>query len=352
MHTMTTKYKHKTNIVSIDTYLIDKELLASEYEYTVDEMKEIYKTMLYIRRMEEIAEQLYKENKIRGFCHLATGQESIYAAFKMVVSKHDTSTSSYRCHGMSYATGDSIKSIFAEMLGRKDGMCSGKGGSMHLYNKQFYGGHGIVGAQVPISLGLAFSHKYRELEKSDNITKMAAKNASFAFYGDGAANQGQIYESYNMAMLWKLPIVFVCENNEYGMWTNVKTASGCTDFYKRGTNIPGIRVDHSNVFDLMAVFKFCRNYVLRTSPIIMEILTYRHCTHSARDQRDFRSKDELSKHIDVIEHFRSFLLGFIAEVELTGIEKSVRDDVHSEVDAALSSSEPSMDLLYTNVLLK
>lgn len=347
-------YKHKLDLKCIDVHLLDKQALDSEYEYKVDELKEMYRTMLSIRRLEECSQQLFDRKMIRGFCHLASGQESIYAAFKHAISGEDTATSSYRCHGLSYVTGDSARVILAEMLGRDEGMCGGKGGSMHLYNKAFYGGHGIVGAQVPISLGLAFRHKYVNLAKGDKLDKMVAKNVSFAFYGDGAANQGQIFESYNMAMLWKLPIIFVCENNDYGMWTRVETASSNTNFYKRGDNIPGIRVSHENVLDLIAVFKFCREYALKTCPLVLEIATYRLCTHSARDQTDFRSKQELTNRakIDPINHFKSFLAQFVPENEIRDIEKSVHDTIDRESNLAQSAKEPQSTELFTNVLIQ
>lgn len=181
-------YKHKINIKNIDLHSLDKCSLQIEREYTIEDMKEMFKIMLTIRRLEEISQKLYDEGKIRGFSHLVTGQESIYAALKYAIDAEDTATSSYRCHGLSFVTGYSLESIFMELLGRKGGMCGGKGGSMHLYNKIFYGGHGIVGAQVPVSLGLSFKHKYINLNKSDDIEKVVAKNVSFAFYGDGAAN--------------------------------------------------------------------------------------------------------------------------------------------------------------------
>lgn len=343
-------YTHKFTS-KIDTYLLED--VSHEQTYTIEEMKDLYQTMLSIRKMEEISQTLYDEKKIRGFCHLVSGQESIYAAYKYASDKRDTATSSYRCHGLSYVTGDSSSTIFLELLGREGGMCKGKGGSMHLYNERFYGGHGIVGAQVPISLGLAFKHKYVELKKNDKLEKMIAKNASFAFYGDGAANQGQVFESINMALLWKLPIVFVCENNGYGMWTKVDDVSGNSDFYKRLNGIPGIRIRHENVFDMIAVFKICRDFVLKKSPMVLEILTYRLCTHSARDGKDFRSEKELDNRneIDPIKKFRSFLSEYISEEELVTIEKHINERIEKDAKMAESGKEPDPSALFTNVLI-
>lgn len=347
-------YKHKTNLQALDTYLLDDIGDFDEIEYDLDELMKIYEDMLIIRKMEEQSQILYEKGEIRGFCHLVTGQESIYAAYKMSRHEKDTCTSSYRCHGLSYVTGDKPKYILAELLGRKNGICGGKGGSMHLYNNNFFGGHGIVGASVPIGVGVAFKHKYQNMQKGDTFDKMNAENVNFTFYGDGAANQGQIFEVFNMAAIWKLPVVFVCENNQYGMWTQVQKVSHETNFYKRGLNLPGIRISHDNIFDLIAVMKFCNEFVLKKQPILLEINTYRICTHSARDAKDFRKNSELNKKQDedVIKKYRNFLKTFMNEIEICKLEQKVNVEIENAITYALSSPEPSYEDLHTNVIIE
>lgn len=343
---MKNQYTHKLDASKIKLHNLSD--ISMEITYDKEDLRKMYQEMYTLRKLEISCQELYDQGKIRGFCHLVTGQESIYAAYQFAADKKDTCTTSYRCHGLSLVTGDDPKTILAEMLGKKDGLCGGKGGSMHLYNSNLFGGHGIVGAWVPIALGTAFKHKYETLKKGDSLEKMTAKNAAFTFYGDGAANQGQIFEAYNMAGKWKLPVVFICENNEWGMWTPVNRVSDEADFYKRGQNLPGISVSHENIFDLIAVFKFARNLVLNEQPCVIEIKTFRLCTHSARDSADFRA--DVNKAVDVLAKFRVFLGDFFTENEISDMEKTATQRILEAVDFAKKSPEPSSAELFTCVL--
>ena len=206
---------------------------------TREEALKYYHQMVTIRRMETAAANLYKEKEIRGFCHLCSGQEAIYTGMHAAMREMDSVITSYRAHGFTYVMGVSVLGVLAELAGKKSGVVRGKGGSMHMYTKNFYGGNGIVGAQVPLGAGIAFAHKY----KGDG-------GVNFSLYGDGAANQGQVSEAFNLAKLWNLPVVFICENNHYGMGTSQERHAASTDFYKRGDYIPGIHVDG---MDILAV---------------------------------------------------------------------------------------------------
>jgi len=317
---------------------------------TREQRLDAYRQMLLIRRFEEKAGQLYGMGFIGGFCHLYIGQEAVVTGMAMAIKEGDQMITAYRDHGHMLAMDMSARGVMAELTGRRGGYSKGKGGSMHMFSKEknFYGGHGIVGAQVPLGTGLAFANKYRG---NDNV--------SLTFFGDGAANQGQVYEAFNMASLWKLPVIYIIENNRYAMGTAVTRSSAETDFSQRGVSfrIPGIQVDGMDVRAVksagdMAV-EWCR---AGNGPIILEMQTYRYRGHSMSDPAKYRSKDEVQKmrsEHDPIEQVKARLLAQkgVGEDDLKAIDKEVRDIVADAADFAQSDPEPDASELYTDVLL-
>merc|ERR1712159_381652 len=242
-----------------------------------------YKQMQTIRRMELKADQLYKQKIIRGFCHLYDGQEAIAVGMEAALKQGDSVITSYRAHGWTYTRGAKPRAILAELFGREMGCAQGKGGSMHMFARDFYGGNGIVGAQVPLGAGVAFAHKYKK-----------QGNVCVSLFGDGAANQGQNFEAYNIAKLWKLPVIFVCENNQYGMGTSNDRSSASTEYFSRGDYIPGIRVDGMDVLAVKEATAFAREYALEHGPVMMEMKTYRYHGHSMSDPgTSYRTRDEI-----------------------------------------------------------
>ncbi len=319
-------------------------------EFSKDEELEVYREMLLIRRFEEKAGQLYGMGFIGGFCHLYIGQEAVVTGIQMALKDGDQMITAYRDHGHMLAMGMTARGVMAELTGRHSGYSRGKGGSMHMFSreKNFFGGHGIVGSQVSIGTGLGFANRYRDDGR-----------VAVAFFGDGAANQGQVYESFNMAELWRLPVVYVVENNRYAMGTAVARASAQTDFSQRGAsfNIPGYQVDGMDVRAVKAAadraLAFARD---GNGPIILEMLTYRYRGHSMSDPAKYRSKDEVQKmrsEHDPIEQVKVRLLekGWATEEELKAIDKSVRDIVADSADYAQTEPEPDPSELYTDVLL-
>ena len=309
-----------------------------------------YREMLLIRRFEEKAGQLYGMGFIGGFCHLYIGQEAVVVGMQLALKEGDQVITGYRDHGHMLATGMSARGVMAELTGRQGGYSRGKGGSMHMFSKEknFYGGHGIVGAQVSLGTGLGFANWYRG---NDNV--------SVAYFGDGAANQGQVYESFNMAQLWKLPVIFVIENNRYAMGTSTARATAQADFSKccAAFGIPGIQVDGMDVRAVKAAadeaVAHCRS---GKGPIILEMLTYRYRGHSMSDPAKYRSKDEVQKmrsEHDPIEQVRVRLLekGWATEDDLKDIDKDVRDIVADSADFAQNDPEPDASELYTDILL-
>ncbi|WP_247646266.1 pyruvate dehydrogenase (acetyl-transferring) E1 component subunit alpha [Roseibium sp.] len=306
--------------------------------------------MLLIRRFEEKAGQLYGMGLIGGFCHLYIGQEAVVVGMQMAKKDGDQMITGYRDHGHMLAMDLDPKGVMAELTGRRGGLSKGKGGSMHMFSKEkhFYGGHGIVGAQVSLGTGLGFANKYRE-----------NGNVAMAFFGDGASNQGQVYESFNMAELWKLPVVYVIENNKYGMGTSVARASATTDLSQRGASfgIPGEQVDGMDVRAVMAAsekaLKWCRD---GKGPYILEMITYRYRGHSMSDPAKYRSKDEVQKmrtEHDPIEQVRARLLEkeWATEDDLKAIDKDVRAKVAEAAEFAQTDPEPDASELYTDILL-
>ncbi|MDQ0999158.1 pyruvate dehydrogenase E1 component alpha subunit [Phyllobacterium ifriqiyense] len=319
-------------------------------EFTKEQELEAYRQMLLIRRFEEKAGQLYGMGFIGGFCHLYIGQEAVVTGMQMSLKEGDQNITGYRDHGHMLACGMSPRGVMAELTGRRGGLSKGKGGSMHMFSKEkhFYGGHGIVGAQVSLGTGLAFANRYR-----DN------GNVSLAYFGDGAANQGQVYESFNMASLWKLPVVYIIENNRYAMGTSVSRASAETDFSKRGLsfNIPGIQVDGMDVRAVNAAGEEATAWARSgKGPMILEMQTYRYRGHSMSDPAKYRSKDEVQKmrsDHDPIEQVKNRLIekGWSTEDDLKKIDKDVRDIVADAADFAQSDPEPDASELYTDILL-
>ena len=316
-------------------------------EFTRDQELRALRDMLLIRRFEEKAGQLYGMGAIGGFCHLYIGQEAIVVGMQMALKKGDEVITGYRDHGHMLACGMEAKGVMAELTGRRGGYSKGKGGSMHMFSKaeNFFGGHGIVGAQVSLGTGLAFANRYRG---NDSV--------SLAYFGDGAANQGQVYESFNMAELWKLPVVYVIENNRYAMGTSVTRSSAQTDFSKRGIafNIPGEQVDGMDVRAVKAAgdeaVAWCR---AGKGPFILEMQTYRYRGHSMSDPAKYRTREEVEKirqDQDPIEQVRSRLLAAkMSEQELKAIDAEVREIVNESADFAQRDPEPDASELYTDI---
>lgn len=315
---------------------------------SADELRRYYHDMLLIRRFEEKAGQLYGMGLIGGFCHLYIGQEAVVVGLEAASKEGDKRVTSYRDHGHMLACGMDPRGVMAELTGRIDGYSKGKGGSMHMFSKEkhFYGGHGIVGAQVPIGAGLAFADKYKG---NDTVT--------FTYFGDGAANQGQVAETYNMARLWDLPVIFVIENNQYAMGTSVQRATRSPDFHERGLayGIPGEDVDGMDVLAVKAAGEkavaHCR---AGKGPYILEIKTYRYRGHSMSDPAKYRTREEVQKmreERDAIEHVRQILLTgkHATEDELKEIDKTIKGIVNEAADFSRNSPEPPLEELWTDI---
>ena len=320
---------------------------ATPLEFSRDQELGALRDMLLIRRFEEKAGQLYGMGAIGGFCHLYIGQEAIVVGMQMALKEGDQVITGYRDHGHMLACGMEAKGVMAELTGRRGGYSRGKGGSMHMFSKQksFYGGHGIVGAQVSLGTGLAFANHYRG---NDSV--------SLAYFGDGASNQGQVYESFNMAELWKLPVIYIIENNRYAMGTSVTRSSAQTDFSKRGIsfNIPGEQVDGMDVRAVKAAgdkaVAWCRE---GNGPIILEMQTYRYRGHSMSDPAKYRTREEVEKvrhDQDPIEQVRNRLLAAkMSEQDLKAIDAEVREIVNAAADFAQHDPEPDAAELWTDV---
>ncbi|MEM9667699.1 MAG: pyruvate dehydrogenase (acetyl-transferring) E1 component subunit alpha [Pseudomonadota bacterium] len=315
------------------------------------EMLQFYKDMLLIRRFEERAGQLYGMGEIAGFCHLYIGQEAVVTGVQAILKEGDQVITGYRDHGHMLACGMDPNGVMAELTGREGGYSRGKGGSMHMFSreKNFFGGHGIVGAQVPIGTGLAFSNKY-----------LGKDNIAVAYFGDGAANQGQVYEAFNMASLWDLPVVYVIENNQYAMGTSVARASAETELYKRGISfeIEGQEVDGMDVFAVKKAAEKAAKYARSgKGPYILEMSTYRYRGHSMSDPAKYRKREEVDdvrSHRDPIDGLKSQIIeaGHATEDELKAIDKDIRAVVKEAADFSLSSPEPDPAELWTDVLVE
>jgi len=313
-----------------------------------EELLGYYREMLLIRRFEEKAGQLYGMGLIGGFCHLYIGQEAVVVGLEAATKPGDKRITSYRDHGHMLACGMDPKGVMAELTGREGGYSRGKGGSMHMFSKEkhFYGGHGIVGAQVPLGAGLAFADKYLG---NDNVT--------FTYFGDGAANQGQVYETYNMAELWSLPVIFVIENNQYAMGTSMKRSTKSVTLHGRGTayGIPGEAVDGMDVLAVKAAgdkaVAHCR---AGKGPYILEMMTYRYRGHSMSDPAKYRTREEVQRmrdEKDAIEHVRDLLLqgGLASDDDLKAIDRDIKERVNESAEFAKDSPEPDVAELWTDI---
>ncbi|MCW5731989.1 MAG: pyruvate dehydrogenase (acetyl-transferring) E1 component subunit alpha [Alphaproteobacteria bacterium] len=326
-----------------------KEKAAAEPAVSADEMIALYRDMLLIRRFEEKAGQMYGMGLIGGFCHLYIGQEAVVVGVQAALGQGDRVITSYRDHGHMLACGMDARGVMAELTGRIGGYSKGKGGSMHMFSreKEFYGGHGIVGAQVPLGTGLAFAQRYM---KTDRVTA--------CYFGDGSANQGQVYESFNMAELWKLPVIYIIENNQYAMGTAVRRSSSVTELHRRGESF-GIHGRPVDGMDVLAVRAAAEEAVASCragkGPTILEMKTYRYRGHSMSDPQKYRSKDEVNKmraEQDPIDKMKKRLLdgGLCDEARLKEIDREVKAIVTDAAEFAQDSPEPDAAELWTDIL--
>lgn len=316
----------------------------------LDELLKYYRDMLLIRRFEEKSGQVYGMGKIAGFCHLYIGQEAVVVGMQAALSPEDTVITAYRDHGHMLACGMDAKGVMAELMGRATGYSKGKGGSMHMFSreKNFFGGHGIVGANVSLGTGIGFAHKYNK-----------SRAVSVTYYGDGAGNQGQVYESFNMAALWKLPVIYVLENNKYSMGTSVSRHAAMADqLYNRGSpfGIPGYVVDGMDILAVKAAAEMAVQYVRDgNGPIILEMKTYRYRGHSMSDPAKYRTKEEVDsvrEAADPIQHLLNILEERkVSEEDLKKIDKEIKDIVNQSVEFSEASPEPDPSELYTDVCI-
>ncbi|KAJ6572161.1 dehydrogenase E1 component-domain-containing protein [Mycena capillaripes] len=332
---------------SFRSYLCDKPEL--EVQVTKDQLLGMYRQMQTMRRMEMAADALYKAKLIRGFCHLAIGQEAVSVGLEAGITPDDRVITAYRCHPFAVLRGGTIKGVIGELLGRQAGMSNGKGGSMHIFTPSFFGGNGIVGAQVPVGAGIAFAQKYMEKD-----------TATFALYGDGASNQGQVFEAYNMAKLWNLPCVFVCENNKYGMGTSAERSSSNTEYFTRGDKIPGLQVNGMDIIAARQAVQFARKWTVddKKGPLLLEFVTYRYGGHSMSDPgTTYRTREEVQRMRSTQDPIRGLQRyieewGLATEQELKQIDKDAKAEVDAAVEEAKASPEPLIKDLWTDIYYK
>ena len=319
-------------------------------KFNKDTYLEWYRIMMLVRRFEEKSAQLYGKQKIKGFCHLYTGQEAVVAGMMSAITKDDKVITAYRDHGHALAMGMSANSVMAELYGKATGCSGGKGGSMHMFSKEhnFFGGHGIVGAQIPLGAGMALAEQYQ-----------GTKNVSICFFGDGAVRQGALHEAFNMAMLWKLPVIFICENNEYAMGTSVSRTTNMNDIYKIGLayEMPSKQVDGMKCETVHeAVFEAAENAREGNGPTFLEIKTYRYRGHSMSDPANYRTKDELNsyKDKDPIETTKTTILKkkYASEKALDEMEDKIIEDVEASVEFAENSPLPDPSELFKDVYVE
>lgn len=317
---------------------------ATSKTVTRDEALAYYSAMQKIRRLETSAGNLYKEKIVRGFCHLYSGQEACAVGMNAAMRPQDNIISAYRVHGWTHLMGVDVKGVLSELTGKQGGCARGKGGSMHMYAPNFYGGNGIVGAQVPLGAGVALACKY----KGNN-------GVCLALYGDGASNQGQVFEAYNMAYLWELPCIFVCENNGYGMGTSANRSSCNTNYFQRGDVLPGLWVDGMDVVAVKLATDFAIDYVLKNGPLVMEVYTYRYSGHSMSDPgTSYRTRDEVQEvrqTRDPISSFKDKIInaGLVTADELKKIDADIKKEVDEATAAAKADTEIGLPELSTDV---
>ncbi|KAJ8473697.1 hypothetical protein ONZ45_g16205 [Pleurotus djamor] len=320
-----------------------------EVQVTKDDLLTMYKQMQTMRRMEMAADALYKAKMIRGFCHLAIGQEAVSVGLEQGITPTDKVITAYRCHPFAVLRGGTIKGVIGELLGRQAGMSNGKGGSMHIFTPTFFGGNGIVGAQVPVGAGIAFAEKYLE-----------RPNATFAMYGDGASNQGQVFEAFNMAKLWNLPCVFVCENNKYGMGTSAERSSSNTEYFTRGDKIPGIQANGMDIIAVRQAVQYARKWTVedKKGPLLLEFVTYRYGGHSMSDPgTTYRTREEVQRMRSTQDPIRGLQRyieewGVASEQELKQLDKEAKAEVDQAVEEAKASPEPLTKDLWTDIYYK
>lgn len=309
-----------------------------------------YKTLMLVRRFEEKCAQLYGQQKIRGFCHLYIGQEAIVAGMVSAITKEDKVITAYRDHGHALALGVTSNAVMAELYGKETGCSGGKGGSMHMFSKEhnFLGGHGIVGGQIPLGAGIALAEQYN-----------GTKNVCICFMGDGAVRQGALHETFNMAMLWKLPVVFVCENNEYAMGTSVARTTNMLEIYKIGLayDMPSRQVDGMKCESVHeAIYEAAEKARNGEGPTFLEIKTYRYRGHSMSDPASYRTKEELNeyKKLDPLETTKETIIakGYATEAELEKIEDDILEEVNQSVEFAENSAYPDASELFKDVYVE
>jgi pyruvate dehydrogenase E1 component alpha subunit len=328
----------------------EKNLEQLKASFSTEQLLDIYNNMLRFRRMSEKTAQMYQQGVIGGFCHLYTGQEAVLAGTMAACKEGDDHITSYRCHAHAIACGIHEKEVLAELTGRATGISKGKGGSMHMFepSKGYWGGHGIVGAQVPLGTGIAYFHKY-----------MGNENICVTSFGDGAANQGQVYESMNMASLWGLPVLYVIENNVYGMGTAAKRVVA-GELYKRGEafDIAGEKVEGQDFFEVAEAVSRARKYILeKKRPYIIEMDTYRYRGHSMSDPGKYRSKEEVAavkENRDPLMRMFDYLIDErgVKEADLKEMDKIVKANLQESVDFALNSPLPDESELMTDIIAK
>lgn len=319
---------------------------SCEVEISREEMIKMYTQMSQIKEMESKARELYQQKIIRGFLHLCNGQEACCVGMESALMPGDEVITAYRCHGWTFTRGIQIKNIIAELAGKKTGCAQGKGGSMHMYAPHYYGGNGIVGAQVPVGAGIAFTNLYNQTGK-----------ICVTLYGDGAANQGQVFEAFNMAALWKLPCLFVCENNKYGMGTSADRSSACTDYYTRGQYIPGVWVEGQNVLAIKSATQWAADWVRAgNGPLVMELFTYRYHGHSMSDPgKSYRSADEVKgirqeRDPHKIAEMYALEGNLISPEEIKEIKTKAKQEAEEAAEFALSSLVPPTSDLFEHIV--